>query len=118
MNALSPLFRVFSSLRQDETSAEDEVVIELKSQGEEEALEDQPAEERLPPQAERDRRVPPRPHAARAEAMMHVETEKRLREEDDDEQGWELVKKSTSSYEVLGTLLSSFFFVRLAIGCV
>lgn len=85
----------------DETSAEDEVVIELKSQGEEEALEDQPAEERLPPQAERDRRVPPRPHAARAEAMMHVETEKRLREEDDDEQGWELVKKSTSSYEVL-----------------
>ena len=77
------------------------MVIELKSQGEEEAPEDQPPEER-------DCRVPPRP---RAEAMMHVETEKRLREEDDDEQGWELVKKSTSSYEVLGTLPSSFFFV-------
>ena len=87
------------------------MVIELKSQGEEEALEDQPPEERLPPQAERDCRVPPRPYAARAEAMMHAETEKRLREEDDDEQGWELVKKSTSSYEVLGTLPSSFFFV-------
>lgn len=84
------------------------MVIELKSQGEEEALEDQPPEER-------NCRVPPRP---RAEAMMHAETEKRLREEDDDEQGWELVKKSTSSYEVLGTLPSSFFFVLfLRVSC-